>query len=650
MQEKTAIITGVRGQDASILSELLLDQDYKVYGILRRTSDNSLGNSSHLVKNINFVPVEADLLDLPSILKICNQAKPDLFFNTAAMSHVGTSFSQPVYTAQATGVGVINCLEAIRISGIHTRFLQCSSSEMFGGVSPEPANEETLFHPRSPYGVAKCLSAHTKIYTDQGLVKINKIKPGDKVWGHDGQLHQVNKVFSRPYKAKEMYNIWASTSCGFSTNKDPSIIQSNLQITCTPEHKILTEQGWKEAQELIIGIDKIAVVATNCKICNKKIPSNRKFCSSECNAKAVWQNPIASKKIRESLSESRKNNISNGMHFTKKWRESHTKGVGKNLAKIGKNYQEFYLDLLIQNAAPGFFTFNDGKYPIDGFFPDWVNMDKKAVIEYIGWGETIPERMKNFEKKLERLNELGWKILVIKGKEYRRPKEIQQRVAEFCSSLGSVEYIFVPIQKINTYIKKQNHYVYDLEINDAHSFIANGIVVHNCFGHWATINYRETYKMFACCSICFNHTEPGRRGPNFVTRKITLGIKDILCGNKTHISLGNLDAKRDWSLARDVCRGMIMMLQASEPDDYVLATGETHTVREFCEIAFSYAGLGDYNKYIVIDPQLYRPAEVNVLLGDYSKIKNKLGWEPTVKFNELVKLMVDFDLGRNTNS
>ena len=161
------------------------------------------------------------------------------------------------------------------------------------------------------------------------------------------------------------------------------------------------------------------------------------------------------------------------------------------------------------------------------------------------------------------------------------------------------------------------------------------------FGYSIARNYREAYGIYAVNGILFNHESP-RRGENFVTRKITLGVGAILRGEGNTIALGNLDARRDWGYARDYMDGAWRMLQADEPDDYVLATGETHSVQEFLEEAFGYVGL-DWREHVTTDPRQIRPAEVDLLIGDYSKAKQKLGWEPTVRFHELVRMMVDAD-------
>jgi GDPmannose 4,6-dehydratase len=164
------------------------------------------------------------------------------------------------------------------------------------------------------------------------------------------------------------------------------------------------------------------------------------------------------------------------------------------------------------------------------------------------------------------------------------------------------------------------------------------------YGHWITVNYRESYDMFAVSGILFNHEGP-RRGLEFLPRKVSYGVARIVAGLSGELRLGNLKSRRDWGYAPDYVRGMWLMLQQDEPDDYVLATGETHEIGEFVRIAFEHVGL-DWEKYVVIDPLYYRPAEVDLLVGDASKARSVLGWEPTVSFEELVKLMVDADLAK----
>jgi GDPmannose 4,6-dehydratase len=162
------------------------------------------------------------------------------------------------------------------------------------------------------------------------------------------------------------------------------------------------------------------------------------------------------------------------------------------------------------------------------------------------------------------------------------------------------------------------------------------------YSHWLTVNYRESYDMFACSGILFNHESP-RRGETFVTRKITRALADIMAKKADKLYLGNLDAKRDWGFAGDYVEAMWLMLQQSEADDYVIATGETYSVKEFLDEAFGYAGL-DWKKHVEISEKYFRPAEVDLLIGDSSKARQKLGWKPKVDFKGLVKMMVDADL------
>jgi GDPmannose 4,6-dehydratase len=161
------------------------------------------------------------------------------------------------------------------------------------------------------------------------------------------------------------------------------------------------------------------------------------------------------------------------------------------------------------------------------------------------------------------------------------------------------------------------------------------------YAHWITVNYRESYEIFACSGILFNHESP-RRGETFVTRKITRAVANIQAGLQAKLYLGNLDAKRDWGYAKEYVEAMWLMLQRPEPGDYVIATGETHSVREFLEEAFAHVGL-DWKQYVEIAPKYYRPAEVDLLVGDASKAKAVLGWTPRTHFKDLVRLMVDAD-------
>jgi GDPmannose 4,6-dehydratase len=312
---KKVLITGITGQDGSYLADLLLEKGYEVYGMVRRSSVEKLDRIEHIRDRINFV--QADLLDQLSIITIIKQVNPDEVYNLAAMSFVPTSWSQPVLTGEFTGIGVTRMLEAVRLVNKDIRFYQASSSEMFGKVKEIPQTENTPFHPRSPYGVAKV------------------------------------------------------------------------------------------------------------------------------------------------------------------------------------------------------------------------------------------------------------------------------------------------------------------------------------YGHYITVNYRESYDIFAASGILFNHESP-RRGLEFVTKKVTNAVAKIKLGLQDYLYLGNMDSKRDWGFAKDYVEAMWLMLQQDKPDDFVIATGESHSVKEWVQASFECLGM-DWEKYVKIDQRFIRPAEVDLLIGDSSKAQKILGWKPKVNFEQLVKIMVEYD-------
>jgi GDPmannose 4,6-dehydratase len=321
---KSAIVTGITGQDGAYLSQLLLEKGYKVYGLLARRASITTWRLAELGVLDKITLIEGDLTDVTSIIRALHEAKPDEFYNLGAQSFVATSWRQPQLTAQSTGLGALNCLEAIRLVNPEIKFYQASTSEMFGGMSEYPIQSETTpFHPRSPYGVSKL------------------------------------------------------------------------------------------------------------------------------------------------------------------------------------------------------------------------------------------------------------------------------------------------------------------------------------FAHWMTINYRESFNIFGCCGILFNHESP-LRGIEFVTRKVTDAVARIKLGVQNDVHLGNIDVKRDWGFAGDYVEAMWLMLQQEVPDVYVVATGRTTTVRDMCKIAFEHVGL-DYEKYVVIDPKFYRPAEVDLLLGNPTKAKEKLNWTAKTSLEQLINMMVDADLKRVKN-
>jgi len=621
---KTALLTGINGQDSSYLAELLLDKGYIVHGTMRRTSNfpSNLKNILHIKDRLQLH--FADLGNEHHICALIDKIKPSEVYHLAAQSDVRVSFDIPEYTVDTNGLGTLRILEAIRNFSPDSRVYFAATSELYGSAKP-PQNENTLMIPNSPYGAAKCVTEHTQIYTENGLKKIKNIEIDDKVWTHTGQLQKVTNVFVRQYKG-ELINICPKNAS--------SSLQSNINLTVTPEHPLLTKRGWIPASELTLD-DEISIIATHCKICEKMIPSGSQFCSNTCRMEWLLANTDYSSRQAE---RSRQNIRKFNQFQTPKAKENHHKGIAKWLKQKGMSSQEYYINLLLNECTPGFFDYTgDGSFSIDGLFPDWTNKNKKVVIELFYWNVSV-ERM---EEKRIRYEKQGYKMITISPNDFDNPWKIKRDVAKFVSNLGSLEYLFVPIKHITRYTRKASKKVFNLEVEKDNSFIAGGIVVHNCLAYNLCRIYRKSYDMFVACGILFNH-ESERRGENFVTRKITKAVNEIVRGERKELFLGNMDAKRDWGYAPDYVRAMWMMLQEEEPDDYVIGTGEAHTIREFVEEAFSYAGL-DWEKYVKIDPSLYRPVEVNYLLADASKATNKLGWYPRVIFKELVKIMMEAD-------
>ena len=329
------------------------------------------------------------------------------------------------------------------------------------------------------------------------------------------------------------------------------------------------------------------------------------------------------------------------------------------------NKMQQKLDLLLQQIVPNQYKYNgDGRVMSIGTkLPDFVNEKRKKLIQFNGdfWHQDVEKD----RKRLQEFQKHGYETLVVWQSELLHNKElVKEKVLNFTFNPGIQIVSVVNVEKIDA------SKVYDIQVEKHHNFFARGILVHNSemfgkmvqnpaneltkfyprspygvskvYAYYMTKNYRQSYGMYAVSGILFNH-QSERRGKNFVTRKITWGIKQILEGKQKYIQLGNLDAMRDWGYAGDYVKAMHLMLQQEQPDDYVVATGQSHSIREFLQIAFKYAGLGNYEKYVKINPIYFRPAQVDCLRGDYSKIA-KLGWAPETSFEDLVKLMVDSDL------
>jgi GDPmannose 4,6-dehydratase len=699
--KKTAIITGLTGMDGSILAEQLLCKDYKVYGMIRRSSRGlDLGCASNLEGNPNLEVLEGDLLDLPSLISLCKLAKADYFYHAAAMSVHPKSM---IYITQP---------------GCYTKPLYIEElwenkyrQYKFGGIFKEHHNK---------IGEIEVLNM-----PENKTLKVLAYKNGMAQW------FPIKQISRHHYKGKLIH-----------------LSQQWGEVLVTPNHSVYNDMG-----QLVSPLENPNLLAVR-RINHYNIRPKKTIFLHELIPKYLKQD---FSKIKNHLSLEDKSlqafmefcgafvsegwttyNKSNGSYVTcisqsdKKWLEliqektklfysgkswiiRHKKENNKDCFRLEFNNKALYS--LIRKICG---VKSDNKQAPDFIF----QLDRicwKHFLDYLIEGDGHVYEWENYNcdsyattsQKLAAQVSLLWTYLkkdysysscYENHKKWKKGYRLKE-TKFYKENLGNKQYSEIDYEG----------YVYDISVDEVANFVIGPgkVVVHNShvgtsfsqpvftienntigtlncleairmsgihtrflhcatseiFGgvstkpaneetifypkspygiskmaaFWLVKNYREAYKIFACNSICFNHEEPGKRGPNFVTRKISLAVAKIKAGQQDKLYLGNLDAKRDWGIASDFTRGMQLMLEAAEPDDFVLATGETHSVREFCEIAFSHAGLDDYKKYVEIDPRFYRPTEVDVLIGDYSKAKQVLGWEPTVTFKQLVQEMVDAD-------
>ncbi|MFA5023397.1 MAG: GDP-mannose 4,6-dehydratase [Patescibacteria group bacterium] len=700
--QKNAIITGVTGQDGSYLSELLLEKNYKVYGLRRRSSDNSLGCSKHLENSIEIV--EGDILDTSSLNKLCKLVRPDEFYNLAAQSHVGSSFEQPIYTAQCTGIGVLNCLEAIRNSGIYTKFYQASTSELFGGISGiSKMTENSPFHPRSPYGIAKlfgywttvnyreaykmfacngilfnheCLDKHTNLLIkndSSNMINIVRVKDLLEFNGNENTVNFETKNISIWDGEK-----WVALKAITVRPVDGNNPDFNGQITNTRHGVVETTRHHK-----LFSLDGERLRADSFTLGSKlkhgvypELKDNPMYFLTKEEAELVglivgdgW---VSEREIPQIHISNMNPSIIKRIKFL--WHCITGKGV--TLGKIynsGYNGNSRQTRLLSVKDWP---IASDLRYNIYNSerqkkVPEVIFNSSIEIQEAFLNGYNMADGLKsnpctylykNFKTDsgqlaqgllllISNVTRQDWNITYENGPHGHyysinllspEGPNKESVVRNLIEKGFSQRYICRETGISRTFIRKVQN---NKQVQQSHHLLRDRTEIKKLqekdLGYVYDICTESGYFMGGVGTIIVGNSP--RRGPNFVTRKITLGIRDIKLGKIKKIRLGNLDAMRDWGHAKDMVRGMWMMMNHNNPDDYILSTGITHTVRHFCKTAFEYAGLGDYECYTEIDPNFYRPAEVEVLVGDYSKAKSILGWEPEYKFEDLVKEMIDND-------
>jgi GDPmannose 4,6-dehydratase len=651
-----AIITGITGQDGSYLAELLLDRGYEVVGMLRRSSTVNFERIAHLQDRIEFA--HADLLDEGSLISVLREHRPDEVYNLAAQSFVQTSFSQPVLTGETTALGVTRVLDAIRTVDPSIRFYQASSSEMFGKVQETPQTETTPFYPRSPYGVAKVYGHWITVnyresydlHASSGILFNHESLPSEVpvlVRQHGYlDLVPIGSLIPHPRDEKPggclsfpggALEVWDGDSfvrvldrTAYWYEGDSVVVHGRGGvIQSTPDHVHVTPSRDLEAQAMSAG-DRIIIGAQPTGTLLTTMTEDeawllgilaaeghvgpkgtvRVTCADDAvlaRAAGSWERVsggFATKHagVRSAFSDRRTPavDLNGNRHYGRLLRselytaDGHMR-VPKRILNAAPHLQMEFL--AAYNLGDGLRA-GHGVDPFKSF-----RTTSPTLAAGLVW--------------LSRTT-LGRRVSV-----YLQP-----------GALGGGETYLINLNSGLTSGRKGAH------MRRPQSEVRR--VEHRPYRGWMCDLATESGRFAAGVGLVVTHNSP-RRGLEFVTRKITHGVAQIKLGRATDLRLGNLDARRDWGFAGDYVEAMWLMLQQDEPGDFVVATGETHTVREFCEVAFSHAGL-DYTDHVVQDERFMRPAEVDLLVGDAARARALLGWKPRVTFVELVAMMVDADL------
>jgi GDPmannose 4,6-dehydratase len=632
---KTALITGITGQDGSYLAELLLSKGYRVVGMTRRTSTDVHERIQHIFDDIEFV--SGDLLDQTSISKIIDDVRPTEVYNLAAQSFVPTSWDQPVLTGEFTALGVTRVLEAIRHIDRKIRFYQASSSEMFGKVHEVPQKESTPFYPRSPYGVAKVYGHWITVnyresydlFACSGMLFNHESVPANTpvIISRDGLvdivpigdvLHVREKGANVQRFETPDLDVWDGERFvrvvgGTAYRHRPVVDNKGVRrvearcgtVTLTADHVMFTEDGEVPAKEVTNGR----------KMLRAQLPDAP--CVSSVTLEQAWLLGAF---------------VGDGSAYVEDGATTSGFVPGKVVGALALRGAPRYIEWL-----------RDECYTSEGYkrVPHCVLNGDEAVWRAFLEGYNATEGLKAGNGTYRYKNFKTNSPVLAMGLWWLAKKALKQDLVLNVEA-GPEErpgpFYSLNLRSPNPQGRKGAQMRKDLRevkrvVEDPH------------FNGWLYDLTTETERFHAGVGEIVIHNSP-RRGKEFVTRKISDGVARIKLGLQKELLLGNLDAQRDWGFAGDYVRAMWLMLQQEQADDYVVSTGSTHSVREFCRIAFEAAGLGSYEQYVRTDPRFMRPAEVDLLIGDPSKAKSKLGWEPEISFEQLVAMMVEADIER----
>ncbi len=670
MSLKRAMIWGVTGQDGSFLSELLLKNGYKVIGVKRRTSTINTSRIDHLYHDPNFKLEYGEMNDVGSMYRLLRQYAPDEIYNLAAQSHVRVSFENPEATVDTVAMGTLRLLEAIREVVPDSKFYQASSSEMFGDNPILPLNEESKLQPCSPYACAKVFSHnivnnyresygmfacsgilmnHECFYEDTPVIIKNINDNIDIVYISSLVPRRKNVDKDNNYLEKDYNNsgikVWdgedfvdllmiSRKKISFLEEQNRKRVISNARNGCvstTPNHKFVDENEQK-IENRFCTLEKTKLKSG---IYPKNFVSNNAFSNDFCKLVGLLCGDgfIGEKSFR--LINSNSAII-----------EEFKKLCNRCFCNVSFNVKEY-------KSGFGGITTNVG---VSSVPVEIVSYLRKELYELKTKHKKVPSFILNSSIE-NKHNFLSGYYLADGLKRGRTDYEFESFTTNSPILAQGILYLVTCVTKqdfnINVEFRDDKRYYHvNLLSPNSNDKVGNAFKNRNVLKkkqefevknqHVYDIETKSGIVMAGIGNLVVGNSQ--RRGETFVSKKITTAAAMIKHNLQDKLFLGNLEAKRDWGYAKEFASAMHLMLQQEIPEDFVIATGESHSVREFCEVTFDYLGLGDYNKYIEIDPRLFRPQEVPHLLGDFSKAKQKLGWEPKVKFEQLVKIMVDYDL------
>jgi GDPmannose 4,6-dehydratase len=660
---KKALITGITGQDGSYLAELLLQKGYEVFGIIRRSSSFNTARIDDIYQDpheagVRLRLVYGDLNDASSLNRILRTVKPDEIYNLGAQSHVRVSFDVPEYTAEVTGVGTVRLLEAIRESGQNPKFYQASSSELFGS-SAAPQSEKTPFHPRSPYGVAKlysywitvnyresynmyacngilfnheCISARTPIVVRRSDI-IDVLTVDELV----SLRHKGSNV--QQFEPSEPIEVW--DGAGWTPIR---AITATRRRSPDPEHRILSIEARG-------GIAEVTAHHHMLDADLGELPADQVADGQRLALAQRFPAPTGWTVVSPELAEFLGLMTAEGYVPAERGTLQFTNNDQALRDRVAHLWRTLFLGASRTDFYPSGFdpSRRVGQLYLTGAnsLCEWL---RNQLYTENGF-KRVPPLVLNATPDIQRIFLAGYYegdgLKAGNGESVKTNSPVlAQGLCWLYGTTGRLPSVYVEHRDGRDY--------YQLNLPSEHPQGDKGAhlrkdpaevrrVVESAIpSEWVFDLETESGRFCAGVGRLVVHNSP-RRGETFVSRKITRAAARIKLGMQDKLFLGNLDAKRDWGYAGDYVEAMWLMLQQDKPDDFVIATGECHTVRDFLDEAFGYLSI-DWKSHVEIDPRYYRPAEVDELRGDMTKARKLLKWEPKVKFRDLVQMMVKADL------